>query len=187
MGKYLVFLMLYGSLLVAGAAEADDENYNRMTLDMAKQQTFPTASRWQYLSVVLNDDQKDAIAEASGLRVRFSTIPVWVAYDASNALLGVLMIDKVIGKHEFITYSLGVLPTARATQPFILDYRESYGQQVEGEVWRNQFVGKSRHDLLKVGKDIDNITGATLSCVNITNGVRRLLISYEQVIQDKVK
>jgi Na+-transporting NADH:ubiquinone oxidoreductase subunit NqrC len=47
-------------------------------------------------------------------------------------------------------------------------------------------MGKTRHDTLKVGKDIDNISGATLSCVNITNGIRRLLVSYDIAIAPKL-
>jgi Na+-transporting NADH:ubiquinone oxidoreductase subunit C len=41
--------------------------------------------------------------------------------------------------------------------------------------WRNQFVGKSAADPVKIGADIANISGATLSCTHITDGVRRLV------------
>lgn len=158
------------------------EENNRMSIEQAQGLIFPDAAQFIFSPVTLSDDQKDAISEASDLRVRFTEIPIWQALDKTGKLLGVVMSDKVIGKHEFITYAVGITNEAKATAPFILDYRESYGQQVERDEWRHQFMGKTRHDTLKVGKDIDNISGATLSCVNITNGIKRLLVSYDIAI-----
>jgi electron transport complex protein RnfG len=158
------------------------EDNNRMSIEQAQALIFPSATQFIAHPVHLSDDQKDAISEASDLRVRFNEIPLWQAIDKTGKRLGVIITDKVIGKHEFITYAVGISNEAKTTAPFILDYRESYGLQVERDEWRNQFVGKMRHDKLKVGKDIDNISGATLSCVNISNGIRRLLVSYDIAI-----
>jgi hypothetical protein len=36
-------------------------------------------------------------------------------------------------------------------------------------------LGKTLQSKLDLGKDIQNISGASLSCRNITNGVKRLL------------
>ena len=41
--------------------------------------------------------------------------------------------------------------------------------------WRQAFVGKTLTDAFKLDQDIPNIAGATLSCKNVTNGVKRLL------------
>jgi Na+-translocating ferredoxin:NAD+ oxidoreductase RnfG subunit len=45
--------------------------------------------------------------------------------------------------------------------------------------WRAQFVGKTSKSTLKLDSDIKNISGATLSCRHITDGVKRLLAFYE--------
>ncbi len=161
---------------------AQAEENNRMSIEQAQALIFPSATQFIALPINLSDEQKGTISEASDLRVRFNEIPLWQAIDKTGKLLGVIITDKVIGKHEFITYAVGITSEAKATAPFILDYRESYGQQVERDEWRNQFISKTRHDTLKVGKDIDNISGATLSCVNISNGIRRLLVSYDIAI-----
>jgi Na+-transporting NADH:ubiquinone oxidoreductase subunit NqrC len=60
----------------------------------------------------------------------------------------------------------------------ILEYRESYGDQVRLPQWRAQFTGKRRGAKLKLDDDIQNISGATLSCRHITDGVKRLLSTY---------
>jgi Na+-translocating ferredoxin:NAD+ oxidoreductase RnfG subunit len=174
------FLMVSVSMTLLSSVHAQD--YNLMSIEQAQSLIFPSAVKFVEAPMTLTDEQKEAISEATDLKVRFAEIPLWQAMDAQGKRQGIVIIDKVIGKHEFIVYALGITPEGCATAPFILDFRESYGQQIEREEWRKQFVGKTRHDRLKVGKDIDNISGATLSCVNVTNGIRRMLTSYDLVI-----
>jgi Na+-transporting NADH:ubiquinone oxidoreductase subunit NqrC len=64
----------------------------------------------------------------------------------------------------------------------ILDYKESYGDQVRNPAWRAQFTGKRHGAPLKLTSDIKNISGATLSSKHITDGVRRLLSTYAIVL-----
>jgi Na+-transporting NADH:ubiquinone oxidoreductase subunit NqrC len=60
----------------------------------------------------------------------------------------------------------------------ILQYRESYGGVVREPGWLAQFVGKTSGSPLKVGSDIRNISGATLSSLRVTEGVKRILATY---------
>jgi hypothetical protein len=90
-----------------------------------------------------------------------------------------LIIDRVLGKHEFITYAVAIEPEGKVKGIEIMDYRETYGYQVRQVDWRKQFVGKSAQDSLKLDKDIRNISGATLSSKHITDGIRRVLQTYE--------
>ena len=39
-----------------------------------------------------------------------------------------------------------------------------------------QFLGKSAKSALRVGDDINNISGATLSCTHLTDGIRRIAV-----------
>jgi Na+-transporting NADH:ubiquinone oxidoreductase subunit NqrC len=57
----------------------------------------------------------------------------------------------------------------------VLVYRETHGYQIRNPEWRQAFVGKTLTDAFKLDQDIPNIAGATLSCKNVTNGVKRLL------------
>ena len=69
-------------------------------------------------------------------------------------------------------------PGGRVLRVDILQYRESYGGEVRGASWLAQFVGKSRGSSLEFNKDIRNISGATLSSMHITEGVKRVLATY---------
>ena len=65
----------------------------------------------------------------------------------------------------------------------VLEYREAYGDQIRNPEWRKQFLDKGPDTKLQLGKNIHNISGATLSCKHITDGVQRLLATYELVLK----
>ncbi|HTT07267.1 MAG TPA: FMN-binding protein [Gammaproteobacteria bacterium] len=98
---------------------------------------------------------------------------------------GWFIVDEVVGKHEFITYALG-LDAGGAVQGIeIMDYRETHGGEIREPAWRAQFHGKKHGEALKLEEDIQNISGATLSCKHITDGVRRLLTFYDLILKGR--
>jgi len=96
---------------------------------------------------------------------------------------GFFIIDEVIGKHDQITYALGLDGDGRVKQIEVMTYRENYGYEIRGAGWRGQFVGKSADDLPHLAQQIKIISGATLSCQHVTDGVRRLLATYEVALK----
>jgi Na+-translocating ferredoxin:NAD+ oxidoreductase RnfG subunit len=147
------------------------------TAEQARQVIFPGASFTAY-PLTLTDDQRKAIKKKSGVPVRLKEQKIWKASTG-----GFLIVDEVLGKHEFITYAVGILPDGSVKQIEIMDYRESYGYEVRNENWRKQFHGKNAASRLELGKDIKNISGATLSCRHVTDGVKRILAMYELLLQ----
>lgn len=145
--------------------------------DAVKKALFPGATRFVDRSFTLSKQQAQAISRAAATRVNF---PKVVAFDAigSGGKLGTMFIDRVYGKHEFITYAVALDPSGAVSGIEVMDYRESYGDQIRLPKWRAQFSGKRAGQPLFIDKQIKNISGATLSCVHITEGVRRLLATY---------
>lgn len=99
---------------------------------------------------------------------------VWRAM-AGAQVLGMFYLDAVIGKEEYIGYAVALDNAGRVLRLDILDYRETHGWEIRNQRWRAQFTGKSAADTVEIGGDIANISGATLSCRHVTDGVRRLL------------
>lgn len=95
------------------------------------------------------------------------------AFEARNggARAGFVVADEVIGKFELIGFAVGVTPDFAVRQVEILAYRESHGHEIRQAAWRAQFVGKGALSPLRIGDDIRNISGATLSCTHVTEGV----------------
>jgi Na+-translocating ferredoxin:NAD+ oxidoreductase RnfG subunit len=108
----------------------------------------------------------------------------WAA-SKGGAPLGLVVVDEVVGKEELITYAVAIATDGTVRGLEILDYREPRGGEVRDPRWRSQFVGKRKGSSLQLDDDIQNISGATLSCRHITEGVRRLLELYARDVQKK--
>jgi Na+-translocating ferredoxin:NAD+ oxidoreductase RnfG subunit len=144
-----------------------------LSIPEAQQLMFPgQALREDFVS--LSAAQRAAIAARSGVEVGGGVVRQWRAADG-----GVFLVDEVIGKHERIGLALGINADGSVRQLEILDYREAYGFEVRNARWRQQFAGKRPADPVALGNDIRNISGATLSSRHVTDGVRRLLATYE--------
>jgi hypothetical protein len=98
---------------------------------------------------------------------------------------GWFIVDAVLGKHELITYAVGLGADGSVRGVEILEYLESYGYQIRDAAWRRQFAGKTARDPLKLDQDIRNISGATLSCRHVTDGIKRLLGFYESALKQR--
>ncbi len=171
MDRRSVILALPAGLMFASGSASATVYFSG---EAVKKALFPNATRFVDRSVTLTKEQMKAIAKAAGTRVTAAKVTALDAYGA-NGKLGTLFIDKVYGKHEFITYALALDEGGGVRGIEVMDYRESYGDQIRLPKWRAQFAGKRYGQPLQIDKQIKNISGATLSCVHITEGVRRLL------------
>ena len=128
----------------------------------------------QYLSIP--EAQKLAFPSATRF-VETQPGRVWKA-QAGDRVIGQFVFDRVIGKHLFIDYAVALGPGGQVQRVEILQYRESYGGEVRQGSWLAQFIGKTRGSSLELNKDIRNISGATLSSLHVTEGVKRILALY---------
>jgi Na+-translocating ferredoxin:NAD+ oxidoreductase RnfG subunit len=90
-------------------------------------------------------------------------------------LLGYGVIVEEIGKSRPITFIVGVRPDGKVAEVAVMAYREPYGGEVRQARFLAQYTGKTLRDPLLPYRDIHNITGATLSCQSIGQGVRKAL------------
>jgi electron transport complex protein RnfG len=146
---------------------------------------FPQATAFARESVPISAEDKKRIEKESSVTGVPKQQQVWLARQGTN-LVGCLVIDQVVGKHELIDYAVAVSTNGAALQVEILEYREHYGGQVHDAKWRAQFKGKTAQSPLILERDIYNISGATLSCRHVTQGVKRVLVTYERVVRPRL-
>ena len=96
----------------------------------------------------------------------------------NDSLLGFARVGNVRGKDQPITWLVAVDPSLRLRDVDILVYREPYGGEVAYEAWRRQFRGKGPDAPLAVGRDIQGISGATISVNAVTLAVRRTMADF---------
>lgn len=128
--------------------------------------------------VKLTSEQQKKMTDASSVKFPFDGSQVWKGADNSW-----FIVDQVVGKHEFITYAIGINPNGEIKDIEILEYNESYGYQVKEKDWLKQFYGKTSANTFKLNQEIDNISGATLSCKHLSDGVKRVMVMYELALK----
>ena len=161
------------SVLVLAGLPASAFAVDYLSVEQAQKLMFPDADAFESRSVALDAAQLQKL-EAQGVRGRSANWRVAVAR-RNGAALGFVVTDEVIGKVELIGYAVGLALDGTVRQVEILSYRESHGGEIRLPAWRRQFVGKGTGSALKLNDDIANISGATLSCTHVTDGVRRIV------------
>ena len=164
-------IVLAASAVALAPASAFAVDY--LSAEQSAKLMFPDADRFESREITLDAAQLQSL-DAQGVRARSARWPVRVAQRA-GATLGFAVVNEVIGKFELITYAVGVGLDGAVKQVEVLSYRESHGHEIRLPAWRRQFIGKTAASPLRVGEDIANISGATLSCSHVTEGVRRIV------------
>ncbi|MBS1105743.1 MAG: putative signal peptide protein [Deltaproteobacteria bacterium] len=155
-----------------------------LSTEQAQRALFADANRFEPVSIAVREDQRNELKKISGTRTPLPLDRIWRAM-RDDQLLGHLIVDEVYGKHEFITYAAAIDANGAVIGIEILDYRETHGGEVREASWRKQFRGKRSSDALELDADIVNISGATMSCKHVTEGVRRLLALYDIALKGR--
>lgn len=170
------FTIIPAAVVAVAPATAHATIY--LSVEQAQQALFPREKMTARFHQ-LQPNEIAAIKKASGTAPTSKQVHAWKAEDG-----GWFLLDRVIGKHEFITYAVSLTADGAVKGVEILEYRETYGGEIRNAAWRHQFVGKRFGAQLKLGGDIKNISGATLSSRHITEGVRRLLATYQLLLKN---
>ena len=145
-----------------------------MEAEQAQRLLLPQAEAFAPVVLELDDLKLAAIAKQSDTHVPKNYAPkVWQAFAAGKSM-GWVVIDKVIGKYDVIDYAVGFVQDGSVAGVEILAYRESHGSEVRQSAWRKQFVGRKGPQNMRFADDIRNISGATLSCQHVTEGIQRV-------------
>ena len=170
MRELSALLLIPATMLVAPAYATE-----YLSVEQAQKALFPEAERFVPAPVLLTEEQRDAISEQADVKQRWEKQEVWRA-EKGGKLIGWFIVDNVVGKHEFITYAAALLPEGKVRGVEVMIFKETHGDQIREASWRKTLEGKTLADPFKLDKDVPNISGATLSCRNVMNGVKRLLV-----------
>ena len=157
-----------------------------LTIEEAQKLCFPQGNKFDPQVIRFTPAESSAIARKIRGRVINQGQRYWVVSQGTN-FLGVLILDHVLGKHEVIDYAVALDAAGAVRCVEVLEYRESHGSEIRGEKWRAQFHGKNARSPLRIGDDIFNVSGATVSCRAVTDGIKRVLATDELLIRPRLK
>jgi Na+-translocating ferredoxin:NAD+ oxidoreductase RnfG subunit len=162
-------------LLIAGNTLGSDV----LSRDQVLKNAFPLAETFVRQVIRLSDEQMKKLSEESGQKISSRFVTVYVAKNDDESL-GYGFIGYTKGKSSFIKYFVAITPDGKIHSIEIMSYRGEKGSEVRHEIFKKQFVGKSLGGNIKVGADINAMTGATISSQAVTNSVRNTVLIWDE-------
>jgi Na+-translocating ferredoxin:NAD+ oxidoreductase RnfG subunit len=92
---------------------------------------------------------------------------------------GYAVFDEERGQHELISFGAFFDADGRVTRVEVMAYREPYGDGIRAARFRQQFVGRSGKSSFAPDRDIDAVSGATISSRSMCMGVQRASLLVE--------
>lgn len=89
---------------------------------------------------------------------------------------------EIAGDHEFFDYFVLFSQSKTVVQVVVYNYEATHGQEITAKGWLRQFTGYDGRKPLTAGKEIDAISGATISVQGIVDD-----ISEKSALLQKVK
>ena len=95
---------------------------------------------------------------------------------------GYALLDNSKGKSMPITFLAIFNSNKEIENVSIIKYREPYGGEIRNSNWLKQFINYSDSSNYKIGKGIDNISGATISVKSVSKGIHKLSLIINYII-----
>lgn len=127
--------------------------------------------------LTLSGDLGKEVKSILGHRYKKIRVPYWQDGCRSAWIL------EEIGKERYITTGF-VVNEQGLEKVKVLIFRESRGWEVKNDFFGDQFVNAKLTKKNKLNKNIDNISGATMSVDAITNISRIALLLHDHITKD---
>lgn len=144
------------------------------SLDEALALAFPAATAWRTEDWLPSAALRKEMERALGWRLDEEVYQVHRA-EAAGRLQGHALVVNQLGLYKPITFLVAVDAEGLVTRVVLMVYRESRGEAVKRRRFLRQYEGKSLDDPIRLNRDIDGVTGATVSVRGVNAGVRKAL------------
>jgi Na+-translocating ferredoxin:NAD+ oxidoreductase RnfG subunit len=158
--------------IIATSADAKVFFTQKQALALA----FPDADRIEQATWVLTPEQVDAIQKQARSRLDSRLVSLHTAWRGGQ-VIGYAHIDVHTVRTKSEGFMIVLDPDGHVRSVRVLAFYEPL-DYLPSERWYDAFIGKGRDDGLRIGRDVDAVSGATLSAQAATEGVRRMLAYY---------
>ncbi len=139
---------------------------------------FPDSTGAAARTLELTSAELAALSEKLGRKVELRVYR-YLAVKGAAGKLGDIFILDVVGQSQPITFAVGVATDGAMQDIQVMAYREPQGDAIQEKRFRKQFTGKRAEDPITLDKDIDAISGATISSRSATFAARKGLLLAE--------
>lgn len=172
-------LPLAAALALLSLPSAEAKQY--LTEEEALKKAFPAAKEFVREERSLTEAQRKEAETRLGKPVGETKRTVFVAKgerEGAEPLGYALFVDEV-GKTLPITFLVAVDPSGAIAGFELVEFRESRGDGIARKSFREQFLGKTARDPLRLEKDIRSVTSSTMSSGAACLAARKALVLVE--------
>jgi hypothetical protein len=141
---------------------------------------FPKSERVTYRTFALDGSTRARLRQRLGYVPAKDSYTIFVA-TTRGKVDGYAIVDDERGLHQPITFATKLSARGVVERLEIMVYREPRGEEVRDCRFRKQFEGKTAQDPLRLDRDIDAVSGATVSSASLATGVRRAAVLVEEL------
>jgi Na+-translocating ferredoxin:NAD+ oxidoreductase subunit G len=174
----LALLALVGGRAAPARAESSEVIYATPKTVLAS--FFPKSERVTYRTLAVDAREKARLGHRLGYTPARDSYTIFEAL-TQGKVDGYAVIDDELGLHQPITFATRLSSRGVVDRVEIMVYREPRGDEVRDPRFRKQFEGKTAADPLRIDRDIDAVSGATISSASLATGVRRAAILVEEL------
>lgn len=163
--KILLIIFLSGFIFISDGPKLSRESAKKLNKSIGE--LYPGHSvQFVKLNLSASEISDNEILNADGK---------WFAFQENGSCLGWMMADRIWGRYHEFEYVVFVDTSFKIIDVTVLSYPETHGIDVTDIKWLNKFNGFSPDSIPRYGKEIDAITGATISGTNLTESVAKSL------------
>jgi Na+-translocating ferredoxin:NAD+ oxidoreductase RnfG subunit len=109
---------------------------------------------------------------------------IYTVNRGTSAPFAYILFDEAPSKVDTFIYMVIFKPDGSIEKVSVLLYKENYGGEIASTRFLKQFNGKSNGSGMEFNKDIDGISGATLSVRSITRAININSKSFSKLISE---
>jgi len=102
------------------------------------------------------------------------------ALEHSEDLQGYVLSTSAKGRYDYFDYSIIYAMDLSVMGVLVTTYRSSHGAGICSKGWLKQFRGYQGEELF-LGKDVDSISGATISATSMVEDMKRCTLLMEEL------
>ena len=163
------------------SARAEGVYFNR---GKVLKEFFKTSERVSY-EILKTRNVAPQLEELLGYLPKQNSYVIFVAR-TGDRIDGYAVIDNEQGQHLPITFATQISSAGKVQRVEVMVYREGQGDEIREQRFRNQFVDKGMNDPMRINKDLDAITGATISSKSAARACRRA-VALVQIVRNSQK
>jgi len=164
-------LFTLATLTIAVLAHADQVYLHEAD---APRVIFPGSGSYERKLLRLSETERAQLDKVLGKKTEARSYS-YLEVRKNNTAVGLVLLLDVVGQSKPIDFAIGVTALGAIKGLEVLTYREPRGEEIHEPRFRRQFVGKRVEDPISLGRDIDIISGATISCRSTTYAARKAL------------